>query len=103
MSKKASSRWPKKCPVKAQRLKDLRWKSGSAFNLCERFHSYQNEWYKVFNSPGIVGVTDECLASWILRSTPEFLIQLLAEAIEDGFPADSMVCHFFAIFTPPFA
>ena len=78
--------------AKAKRLANLRWRSGTRFNLCERFNSYQNEWNKVLKSPGIVGVTDQCLASWVLTSTPEFLVPFIVNAIEDGWPADSQVC-----------
>ena len=79
--------------TKAQRLEGLRWPSGTPFNAVERFHSYKKEWCKVFNSPGLVGTSDEHLASWVLKATPDYLHHLISTAIEDGYPADSAVCN----------
>ena len=56
---KKTSECPEPRLTKAQRLEGLRWTSGTGFNVVQRFHSYKNEWDKVFNSAGIVETTDE--------------------------------------------
>ena len=95
---KKTSECPEPCLTKAQRLERLRWTRGTGFNVVQRFHSYKNEWYKVFNSPGIVETTDERLASWVIGSTPTDLWRPIADAIEDGYPADPMVWNFIVMF-----
>lgn len=83
--------------AKPARLHCLKWtlpqKIGDTFDLCERFRVYKEAWDNIMRMPGLVGVTDEALASWILASTPPFLHAIIVDSIEDGLPPDPMVSY----------